>query len=143
MLPATFLRILLRVSTTLATRPAYALIAAASLAAAMAAPAAHAQYMYLDSNGDGVHTAADLRLLIRLARREGSHAELARRFGARGHAALAALGAAGWLAAAAVAWRATRFFGLAPGWALALPLAGALYATTARSPRRATSSCRY
>lgn len=42
--------------------------------------------------------------------------------------ALAALGAAGWLAAAAVAWRATRFFGLAPGWALTLPLAGALYA---------------
>jgi hopene-associated glycosyltransferase HpnB len=42
-------------------------------------------------------------------------------------ATLAALGAAGWLATAAVAWRATRFFGLAPGWALALPLAGVLY----------------
>jgi hypothetical protein len=39
----------------------------------------------------GVHTAADLRLLIRLARREGSHAELARRFGERTDAALAAL----------------------------------------------------
>ncbi|RPH67681.1 MAG: VWA domain-containing protein [Myxococcaceae bacterium] len=39
----------------------------------------------------GVHTAADLRLLIRLARREGIHAELARRFGERTDAALAAL----------------------------------------------------
>ncbi|MGZ6098208.1 MAG: hypothetical protein ACXWLL_07430 [Myxococcaceae bacterium] len=39
----------------------------------------------------GVHTAADLRLLLRLARREGSQAELARRFGARADAALAAL----------------------------------------------------
>lgn len=42
-------------------------------------------------------------------------------------AALAGLGAAGWLATAAVAWRATRFFGLSPGWALTLPLAGVLY----------------
>ena len=42
-------------------------------------------------------------------------------------AALAGLGAAGWLATAAVAWRATRFFGLVPGWALTLPLAGVLY----------------
>ena len=42
-------------------------------------------------------------------------------------AGLAALGAGGWLATAAVAWRATRFFGLAPGWAFALPLAGLLY----------------
>lgn len=39
----------------------------------------------------GVHTAADLRLLLRLARREGSQAELARRFGERADAALAAL----------------------------------------------------
>jgi hypothetical protein len=39
----------------------------------------------------GVHTAADLRLLIRLARREGSHADLARRFGERTDTALAAL----------------------------------------------------
>jgi len=39
----------------------------------------------------GVHTAADLRLLIRLARREGSHTELARRFGERADAALASL----------------------------------------------------
>ena len=42
-------------------------------------------------------------------------------------AVLAGLGAAGWLATAAVAWRATRFFGLSPGWALTLPLAGVLY----------------
>ncbi len=42
-------------------------------------------------------------------------------------AALAALGAAGWLATGAVARPATRFFGLAAGWALALPLAGVLY----------------
>lgn len=39
----------------------------------------------------GVHTAADLRLLLRLARREGGQAELARRFGAQADAALAAL----------------------------------------------------
>ena len=39
----------------------------------------------------GVHTAADLRLLLRLARRDGSQAELARRFGAQADAALAAL----------------------------------------------------
>ena len=39
----------------------------------------------------GVHTAADLRLLLRLARREGTQAELARRFGERADAALAAL----------------------------------------------------
>ncbi|HSP18392.1 MAG TPA: vWA domain-containing protein, partial [Myxococcaceae bacterium] len=39
----------------------------------------------------GVHTAADLRLLLRLARRDGSQAELARRFGERADAALAAL----------------------------------------------------
>ncbi len=45
----------------------------------------------------GVHTAADLRLLVRLARREGSHAALARRFGERTDAALAALEARlGW-----------------------------------------------
>ena len=45
----------------------------------------------------GVHTAADLRLLVRLARREGSQAELARRFGQRADAALAALRARlGW-----------------------------------------------
>lgn len=42
-------------------------------------------------------------------------------------ALLAGLGAAGWLATAAVAWRSTRFFGLGPGWTLALPLAGLLY----------------
>jgi hypothetical protein len=42
-------------------------------------------------------------------------------------ALLAGLGAAAWAATAAVAWRATRFFGLAPAWALALPLAGLLY----------------
>ena len=40
---------------------------------------------------------------------------------------LAGLGAAGWLATAAVAWRATRFFGLSPAWAFTLPLAGVLY----------------
>ena len=39
----------------------------------------------------GVHTAADLRLLLRLARREGSHAALARGFGERADAAIAAL----------------------------------------------------
>ncbi len=39
----------------------------------------------------GVHTAADLRLLLRLARREGGQAELARRFGTQADAALAAL----------------------------------------------------
>ena len=39
----------------------------------------------------GVHTAADLRLLLRLARRQGGHAELARRFGGRADGALAAL----------------------------------------------------
>ena len=42
-------------------------------------------------------------------------------------AALAALGVAGLLATAAVARPATRFFGLAAGWAFALPLAGVLY----------------
>lgn len=41
--------------------------------------------------------------------------------------ALAGMGVAGWMATAAVAWRGTRFFGLAPGWALTLPLAGVLY----------------
>jgi hypothetical protein len=45
----------------------------------------------------GVHTAADLRLLVRLARREGTHVELARRFGERADEALAALEARiGW-----------------------------------------------
>ena len=39
----------------------------------------------------GVHTAADLKLLLRLARRQGGHAELARRFGARADEALGAL----------------------------------------------------
>ena len=39
----------------------------------------------------GVHTAADLRLLLRLARRQGGHAELARRFGDQADGALAAL----------------------------------------------------
>ena len=39
----------------------------------------------------GVHTAADLRLLLRLARRQGGHGELARRFGRRADAALDAL----------------------------------------------------
>ncbi|HVP60923.1 MAG TPA: hypothetical protein VMT11_10215 [Myxococcaceae bacterium] len=39
----------------------------------------------------GVHTAADLRLLIRLARREGNSVGLARRFGERADAALDAL----------------------------------------------------
>lgn len=39
----------------------------------------------------GVHTAADLRLLVRLARREGTHLDLARRFGERADEALAAL----------------------------------------------------
>lgn len=45
----------------------------------------------------GVHTAADLRLLLRLARHQGTQAELARRFGERADAALAALEARlGW-----------------------------------------------
>ena len=39
----------------------------------------------------GVHTAADLRLLLRLARRQGGHAELARRFGEQADGALASL----------------------------------------------------
>src|SRR5215470_1600951 len=39
----------------------------------------------------GVHTAADLRLLLRISRRQGGHAELARRFGARADEALGAL----------------------------------------------------
>lgn len=42
-------------------------------------------------------------------------------------ALLAAVGAAGWLAAAAVARPATRFFELGALWALAFPLAGLLY----------------
>ena len=45
----------------------------------------------------GVHTAADLRLLLRLARREGTQPELARRIGQRADGALAALEARlGW-----------------------------------------------
>ena len=39
----------------------------------------------------GVHTAADLRLLVRLARREGTQAELSRKLGQRADEALAAL----------------------------------------------------
>jgi len=39
----------------------------------------------------GVHTAADLRLLLRLARRQGGHAELAIRFGKQADGAVAAL----------------------------------------------------
>ncbi|HTS79448.1 MAG TPA: hypothetical protein VMH40_02520 [Myxococcaceae bacterium] len=39
----------------------------------------------------GVHTAADLRLLVRLARRAGTQADLAQRFGARADEALGAL----------------------------------------------------
>jgi hypothetical protein len=39
----------------------------------------------------GVHTAADLRLLLRLSRRQGGHVELARRFGERADEALHAL----------------------------------------------------
>src|SRR5690242_16844651 len=39
----------------------------------------------------GVHTAADLKLLLRLSRRQGGHAELARRFGLRADEALGAL----------------------------------------------------
>ena len=39
----------------------------------------------------GVHTAADLRLLLRLSRRQGGHVELARRFGERADLALGAL----------------------------------------------------
>jgi Mg-chelatase subunit ChlD len=39
----------------------------------------------------GVHTAADLRLLLRLSRRQGGHVELARRFGKQADVALDAL----------------------------------------------------
>src|SRR5215468_10072553 len=39
----------------------------------------------------GVHTASDLKLLLRLSRRQGGHAELARRFGGQADAALNAL----------------------------------------------------
>src|SRR5215831_4203469 len=39
----------------------------------------------------GVHTAADLRLLLRLSRRQGGHVELARRFGQQANEALDAL----------------------------------------------------
>ena len=54
MCPTTFLRRFVRTSTD----TAFAL----ALLAAMALPVrpAHAQYMYMDSNGDGVHTAADV-----------------------------------------------------------------------------------
>src|SRR5215468_1393025 len=39
----------------------------------------------------GVHTAADLRLLLRLSRRQGGHAELALRFGKQADGAIDAL----------------------------------------------------
>lgn len=58
--PATSFRRLSSVLPATASAPILALLLAAVLIGTMAAPSANAQYMYLDSNGDGVHSAADV-----------------------------------------------------------------------------------
>ena len=60
MLPMTYLRRFTNSRFSLSPLPANVIVAAVVLGSLLAAVPAQAQYMYLDSNGDGVHTAADV-----------------------------------------------------------------------------------
>ena len=60
MQPATYLRLIPKPHAPKPTLPRLACVALCLFAAMLTAPGARAQYMYMDSNGDGVHTAADV-----------------------------------------------------------------------------------